>query len=344
MTYQDEELTVAIVAALDSVYARPDVYEAGTVRPIGPVVPVGGSERCGPRVPRHLSRPGVWLAAAAVFVLILAYPAVTSMDVGQTRQPSGPAAAAGAPSASRDAVTASVVKPLSSLHLVRGGSRVPRIEFLDHHRVTAWVASIGRDTGGTKRTATFVYDVGSGRLTDFWASLPPSDSGIGDLCSWSLRLGGDAHTYRTQPGASVQINLEDTSRGTMSITVAPTEPTDGPTICAMTDPAIRQLVPLGTAPPAAPGPVGSPGPVSPIVTSPPGPAPVPPAAAQPTAASPTQSTAQPTTSATGPSAGPSGSAAAPTQSSSPTSAATPTSTATPTAPTTDPAVQPEGGD
>src|SRR5580704_15435977 len=119
MTYRDEELTAAIVAALDSVYARPDVREAiPSARSVGPVGPVGLAGRIGPvgpgggmgergrrpRGPRLASRHGIWLAAAAVVVLILAYPAVTAINGGQARPAAGASAVPVVPSASSDAV------------------------------------------------------------------------------------------------------------------------------------------------------------------------------------------------------------------------------------------------
>jgi hypothetical protein len=294
----DEE----IVAALDMVYA----HSADAPHD----VPVGNVRRG----PWALRGYGIVAAAAAAVALIVAYPAITATS---TRQ------------AARGTVSAHLVTSLASLHpVVAGAAQTPHIRsvVLDHRRVTAWVARVGR-------SAKYVYDLDDARLTEFTASLPPSDSGLTDPCSWTVRLGGAAQTYQTQQTASVQMKLA--GPGPMSITVAPTQPGGGLASCAMTNPVV-QAAPLGTVVSSS-----SPGPVASQVLAPPPPVqPQPsgsPAQQQP-AASPSASTVP--SPASSPAPTPSATAA-PTQ----TAVATATSagTSTPAAPPTDPPVQPEGG-
>jgi hypothetical protein len=302
-----------VVAALDLVYPQPEAPQD---------VPVSNVRR-GPWRSRYALT--IASAAAAAAALILVYPAVTATSTGQVRH-------AGAAPASSGTVNAQLDTSLASLRPVTVDAvRTPRIRsvVLDHHRVTAWFASVNR-------SGKFVYDLGSAKHTDFTASLPPSDSGLTDPCSWTVRLGSGApQSYQTQQAASVP--MEIAGSGPMTITVAPVQQTSGAASCAMTDPVIHQTAPIGAAPSSAPEPV-----TSAVLVQPPPPA-VP--AQQPT---PVQQQAAPTTTpAAAPSVSPSGAAPpTPSQSSSPAPSATPTiaTTPTPTAPSTDPAPQPETGD
>jgi hypothetical protein len=307
--YTDEVLTAEIVAALDLVYAPPEVPKD---------VP-GSNVRRGP----WRNRYGIAATVAAGLVLLLAYPAVTGINTGSHRHPAKTEAA---PAASGTATVTSLAS-LRPVTVDASGTPLIKSEVLDHHRVTAWVASV-------RRSGKYVYDLGSAKFTHFSAVLPPSDSGLTDPCSWTVRLGGGpSRMYRTQQTASVPMAVEGS--GPMTITVGPTQPTSGTANCAMTDPVV-QAAAVGTAASSAPEPVASQ-----VLGSPP---------ASPSA-QPTQQQAQPQP--TAPSAAPATSPASsppasPSPSSSGSAAPTPTSSgspspgtaATPTAPATDPALEP----
>jgi hypothetical protein len=304
--YTDEELTAAIVAALDMVYTRPEVPQD---------IP-GSNVRRGP----WRNRYAIIATVAAALVLILAYPAVTAISTGHPARTSA-----------RGPVNARLVTSLASLRPVTvDAPHTPSIQsvVLDHHRVTDWVARV-------TRSGKYVYDLGSARLTDFSAVLPPSDSGLTDPCSWTVRLGGGTpQTYQTRQAANVAMDL--VGSGTMTITVAPTQPTSGTASCAMTDPIV-QAAPIGTAASSTPEPIASQ-----ALTSPPAAASPPP---QPQA---TQQQAQPTPSAAPVTSPPGSPTASPTATSSgspaPTPTGSPTDAASPTTSATDPPVEPEGGD
>jgi hypothetical protein len=312
----DMNIDEEVRAALDMVYARPDV--PGDV-PVSNVRPMRR---------RYIVAAGI----AAALVLILAYPAVTSIGTAigsRSHQPSS----------GQQPANARLVTSLASLRPVKvDAPRTPRIQSVlyDHQRVTAWVASV-------RRSGTYVYDLGSAQLTDFTAVLPKSNSGLTAPCSFRLQFGGGAErTFQTQPGASVPVNLSGS--GTITISVTPTQPSGGVADCAMTNPLLHSE-PGGTVASATPEPAASQG-----LASPP--------------AQPTQQQAQPVTSppASAPAGGPAGApagepatasgSATPAQSDSPAPAASstatvapaPTVSAPPAVPPTDPAVQPEGGD
>jgi hypothetical protein len=308
----DEEVR----AALDMVYARPDV--PGDV-PVSNVRPMRR---------RYVVATGI----AAALVLILAYPAVTSIGtaIGSRSHQA---------SSGQQPANARLVTSLASLRPVKiDAPHTPRIQSVvyNHQRVTAWVASV-------RRSGSYVYDLGSAQLTDFTAVLPKSDSGLTDPCSFTVQFGGgESRTFQTQPSASVPVNLSGS--GAMTISVTRTQPTGGVADCAMTDPLLHP-VPGGTVASATPEPATSQGLSSPPVQ-------------------PTQQQAQPVTSPSastpaGAPATPSGSATpaqtgspAPADSSTATVAPTPTVTAPPAVPPaappavppTEPEVQPEGGD
>ena len=228
--YTDEELTAEIVAALDLVYAPPEVPRD---------IP-GSNVRRGP----WRNRYGIAATVAAGLVLLLAYPAVTGINTGSHRHPAKTEAA---PAASGTATVTSLAS-LRPVTVDASGSPLIKSEVLDHHRVTAWVASV-------KRSGKYVYDLGSAKFTHFSAVLPPSDSGLTDPCSWTVRLGGGpSRMYRTQQTASVPMAVEGS--GPMTITVGPTQPTSGTASCAMTDPVV-QAAAIGTAASSAPEPVAS---------------------------------------------------------------------------------------
>jgi DNA polymerase-3 subunit gamma/tau len=334
--HTDEELTAAIVAALDSVYALPDAPQD---------IPVSEIERERRRRRPLLTRYRVVGAAAAAAALILAYPAVTAIGTGQARH-------AAALPARRSAPNPRLVTSLASLHPVSiGAGRTPSIRsvVLDHHRVTAWVAHVSS-------SGRYVYALDSAQLTEFTATLPPSDSGLTDPCSWTVRLGaGTPQTYQTQPAASVPMTLEGAGASTMTITVAPTQPAAGAAAnCAMTNPVVVSG-PSGASASAAPEPaasqgLGSPpaGPSPQVGPSPQlGPSPQVGPSQQPQSAPAQQPPPAPSSSASAASPPPTPSGAAtPTQASTPTAAATPTAapTGTPTGSATEPVMQPEGGD
>jgi hypothetical protein len=299
-----------VAAALDLVYPRPGAPED---------VPVSNVRR-GPWRNRYTFT----LAAAAAAALILAYPAVTAMSTGHASHPSAAPASPG----TAHAQLASFLAGLRPVNVDAARTPHVRSAVLDNHRVTVWAASV-------QQSGKFVYDLGSARLTDFAAVLPPTDSGLTDRCSWRLQLSsGEARTYQTQPTASVPVQL--TGSGTMTITVAPVQPTSGTATCAMTDPVKLPTPPSGGAvSTAAPEPVTSQAMASPPVAP----------SQQPTQI---QEQAAPTAPPpTSPAVSPSGAAPpAASQSSSPAPSATPTTAATPT-PTgqpTDQAPQPVTGD
>ena len=298
-----------VVAALDLVYARPEAPQD---------VPVS-NVRCGP----WRGRSVIVLAAAAAVALILAYPAVTATSTGKATQP-------GADAASPHTAHAELATFLAGLQPVNvDPARTPHVRsaVLDNHRVTVWAASV-------HQSGKFVYDLGSAKLTDFAAVLPPTDSGLTDPCSWRLQLSsGAAQTYQTQRAAFVPMSLSGS--GTMTITVTPVQPASGTATCAMTD-QVKQTVRIDpAASPPAPEPVTSQVLVSPPVAP----------SQQPTQI---QEQAAPTTTPqTSPAVSPSGAAPpTPSQSSSPAPSATstPSAASTPTAPSTDPAPQPEAGE
>jgi hypothetical protein len=280
-------------------------------------------------VPASNVRRGPWLnrysiatAVAAALVLILAYPAVTAISTGSHHQPAH--------------ARAGTVTSLASLHAVVIDARnQPRIKsaVLDGHRVTAWVASVGR-------SGKYVYHLDNSQLTEFSAVLPATDSGLTDPCSWTVQLGGGTRqTYRTQPAANVPMNISGS--GTVSIMVAPAQPSANAANCVMTDPVVQPVPGGGAAASSTPVPVASQGLASPPVVQPAVPAPPTVQQAQPTtppatASPPASPSATPSAS---PSASPSG---APTRGATPTSSAPATGQAT--APATDPAEEPEGGD
>ena len=256
-THSNEELTAAITEALDSKYrqaSRPDLSFAefqhrASLRESHPYPAVPSRHRRASWL-RHQGRTvGAGLAAVTAAAVFL-FAATWSRPV-----PSGLAHphTEGAMTVSTSSGPGISVTPLSSLRPVTADSaRRLRIgsAILDGHKVTDWVASLRLRSGGPV-TATFVYHLGSAQATQFSAVLPPSESNLTALCTWTVQSGNDAPAvYRTNPASNVHMHLEVAKADTMTIKVTPTQQTTREADCAMTDPVIQTAPVVSTPQPA----------------------------------------------------------------------------------------------
>jgi hypothetical protein len=256
-THSNEELTAAITETLDSMYShasRPalsftEFQHRASLRESHPYPAVPSRHRHPSRLKHQGRRAGAGLAAVAAAAVFL-FAVTWSRPV-----PSGLAHphTEGAMTVSTSSGPGISVTPLSSLRPVTADSaRRLRIgsAILDGHKVTDWVASLRLRSGGPV-TATFVYHLGSAQATQFSAVLPPSESNLTALCTWTVQSGNDAPAvYRTKPASNVHMRLEVAKADTMTIKVTPTQQTTREADCAMTDPVIQTAPVVSTPQPA----------------------------------------------------------------------------------------------